>query len=143
LYSATSPEKFATLFYGIIDAATHRLTYCNAGHDPPLLLPAHSQPQRLQGGGVVLGVLPDFAYEEDSVSMEINDTVLVFSDGITEAMNSSEEEFGERRLLLALQNTKSATAENIIKFILEEVRRHAGESSQADDMTLLVIKRIS
>jgi len=143
LYNATTPEKFATLFFGVLDAVTHRLTYCNAGHDPPVLLPAQGRPQRLHTGGVVLGFLNEFAYQEASVSMHVNDILLVYSDGITEAMNSSEEEFGEQRLLQALQRAQAHTAETIINFILEEVRHFAAGSSQADDMTLVVIKRIA
>jgi serine phosphatase RsbU (regulator of sigma subunit) len=141
IYQSTDPKKFATLYYGILDSKAHELKYCNAGHDNPLLLRKNQPPLRLKTGGIVLGFVPDFDYDEENIQFEPGTTLLIYSDGITEAMNAEEEEFGEERLLNILSENIELTAETIIQKILSAVNDHVGEVPQMDDMTLLVIKR--
>ena len=141
LYRSTDPEKFATLFYGILDFAKHKLTYSNAGHENPFLFGTNSSPGRLETGGTVLGVVENFPFEQDTVSMNPGDLLVIFSDGITEAFDVSDNQFGENQLAEVIKKHKNEPAETITNRIIEAVRQHAGAAPQADDLTLVVIKR--
>jgi sigma-B regulation protein RsbU (phosphoserine phosphatase) len=141
LYRSTDMKKFATLFYGLLDFKKHNLHYCNAGHDYPFLFSQGVRPQRLKTGGVVLGFVPYFTYEEATIPIKKNDIFIVYSDGITEAMNSSEEEFGEDRLIEVVGDNKKDSPEVLIEKILSAVSDHSGDEPQMDDMTLVVVKR--
>jgi serine phosphatase RsbU (regulator of sigma subunit) len=143
IFRSTDEEKFATLFYGIIDCGTHRISYSNAGHNYPLLLKAGGQPSRLELGGLILGCFEDCTYSEDTIVLDPGDVLLIYSDGITESINADEDEFGEGKLIDILWKNSSGAAAQIIDQIVRAVRAHAGESSQRDDMTLLVVKRIA
>ncbi|HGY54060.1 MAG TPA: GAF domain-containing protein [Caldithrix abyssi] len=143
LFNNTSAEKFATLFYGVIDTADHTLSFCNAGHDPPYLLSTLGRMRRLKSGGIVLGFLSDFAYSEEDISLEKGDVLFLFSDGVTEAMNPAEKEFSEERLEQVLQELRENSAREIIDTVLSEIRQHMAGANQADDITMVVIKRIN
>ena len=141
MYLNTDPQKFATLFYGILDVKNHRIRFCNAGHDNPFLLGPDLQTQRLHVGGPVLGFLPECAYEEAEVNLNPGDILLIYSDGITEAFNTREEEFGEKRLEKLVRENREKTADQLINLIFESVREFASGMPQMDDMTLFIIKR--
>ena len=143
IYRSTDEEKFATLFYGVIDCGTHRISYSNAGHNYPLLLKAGGKPSRLELGGLILGCFEDYAYSEDTVLLDPGDVLLIYSDGITESINADEDEFGEGKLIDILWKNSAGTAAQLIDQIVGAVRAHVGESSQRDDMTLLVIRRVA
>jgi sigma-B regulation protein RsbU (phosphoserine phosphatase) len=143
IYKATDAEKFVTLFYGVLDGGTHELTYSNAGHNYPLLLKAGQKPVRLELGGLILGCLEEYSYTEGTLRLEAGDALLIYSDGITEAINANDEEFGEGKLADILRGNSEDTATQLIDRIVSAVRAHAGESSQMDDMTLLVIRRVA
>jgi len=143
IYRSTDAEKFVTLFYGILDGGTHELTYSNAGHNYPLLLKAGEIPVRLELSGLILGCLEDYSYTEGAIRLDAGDALLVYSDGITESINGNEEEFGEEKLADILRRNSADTATQLIDRIVSAVRAHAGESSQMDDMTLLVIRRVA
>jgi sigma-B regulation protein RsbU (phosphoserine phosphatase) len=143
LYRTTSAEKFATLFFGCLDTAGHVLHYCNAGHNYPLLLRRQAEPLRLSAGGVALGCFSEFPFEESAVALQPGDQLVVFSDGISEAVNQADEEFGEERVgNLAATHLDDSSAE-LIEKILHAVGRHAAGRAQHDDMTLVVVKRLS
>jgi len=141
LFRSTDADKFATLFYGVLDRETHRFACANAGHNYPLLLKPGSEPVRLDLGGLILGCLEEFSYTEGVVEFSPGDTLLIYSDGITESLDANEEEFGEERLASLLRTGGADTAERLIDRIVAAVRAHAGELSQMDDMTLLIIRR--
>lgn len=141
LYHNTAPTKFATLFYAILDSSNNEVTYCNAGHNDPLLISDGNKISKLSTGGIVVGVQPFIPFEEAKIPLNNNDTLVVFSDGITEAMNSKEEEFGDERLQAVLTENRNESAEKLIQIILKEVKHHAGNQPQMDDMTIVVIKR--
>lgn len=141
LYHSTDFKKFATVFYGILDYKKHQLIYTNGGHDDPIFFSKGKASQRLSSGGTVLGFVEQFAYTEDTVSLKPNDFFVIYSDGITEAMNLHEEEFGEARLMSVIQKFNDQPPQKIIDEIISSVNAHAGDAPQMDDMTLVVIKR--
>ena len=141
LYQSTSSEKFVTLFYSILDPSTHTLSFSNAGHDAPMLFARGGDIRRLETGGIVLSILEEFPYEEESATLTPGDTLVIYSDGITEAINPNQELFGEERLLATIRSHRDATANEMIDHIVATVKAHAGPTPQADDMTLVVIKR--
>jgi sigma-B regulation protein RsbU (phosphoserine phosphatase) len=141
LFQNTSAEKFVTLFYAVIDTRTNSLNYCNAGHERPMLFSGTRMPGRLDAGGVVLGILEDFPFQEDTVQLKPGDVLVIFTDGISEAMNEAEEQFGEQRLEAAIRKYRDRPAAELKDQIIAAVRAHAGNVSQMDDITLMVIKR--
>jgi len=141
LFRNTSAEKFATLFFGCLGVSDHVLHYCNAGHNYPFLFSAGKAPQRLSAGGLALGCLESFPFEESRVELAPGDRLVIFSDGISEAVNGNGEEFGEPRLQELAAVDAGATSAELIEKILQAVGRHAGAQPQMDDMTLLVIQR--
>ena len=141
LYRSTDPEKFATLFYGVLDLQHHTLTFSNAGHENPYLFKKQDGVLRLIAGGTVLGVVDHFPFDEEVVGIDPGDLLVVFSDGITEAFNTDDEQFGEVRLEGVLRACMEDPAEKIIDKIVNAVNAFAGEAAQADDLTLVVMKR--
>lgn len=141
LYRSTSDEKFVTLFYGLLNTKSHRLTYTNAGHDYPIIFSRNKKPQRLQSGGIVLGIMESFPFEEESVVMEPGDILVIYSDGVCEAMNDARELFDEDRLIAAVKKCKDRSAAGIVEGVISAAEKHAGSHPQFDDMTLIVVKR--
>ena len=141
LYNSTEPSKFATLFYGILNPESNEIVFCNAGHNNPFLFSADGNVKELKTGGLILGCLPGSEYEEENVSINRNDIIVIFSDGISEAMNENEEEYGEERLKEFISNHLDESPDKIIENILSDVRIFVGKAPQWDDMTLLIIKR--
>ncbi|HEX9614486.1 MAG TPA: SpoIIE family protein phosphatase, partial [Bacteroidota bacterium] len=143
LFRSTSPEKFVTLFYAILDPNNHTLSYCNAGHDNPFLVRADGSVQRLNTGGLVLSIMEGMGYEEETVPLTPGDLFVLYSDGITESMNQSQEQFGEDRLLTVLRDHRTGSGREILDEIIKAAKGHAGKEPQADDMTVVVVKRIA
>jgi sigma-B regulation protein RsbU (phosphoserine phosphatase) len=137
----TGMGKFVTLFYGLLDCHKFQIKYCNAGHDHPMLFRNGKLHDRLTTGGLVLGFLPEYDYQEDVISLVPGDVLVIYSDGVTEAMNENEEEFGEDRLQEIVEKNYHLSATDMVEHIISEVRDHAGRVSQSDDITLLVIRR--
>ena len=133
-----SSGKFITMFYGVLDTARHKLRYTNAGHIPPVLIRKDGSLERLGEGGIVLGVLTDATYEEVEVSFAPGDRLVLFTDGITEANDTLDDEFGMERLteLLLLHRTKPAS--QMLGAILHEVGQFTSQGFQ-DDATVLII----
>jgi len=141
LFRSTGPEKFATLFYGILHPRNNMLVYCNAGHNPPLLLRSDGRIEMLDTSGIVLGALDDFGFSTGSTSFEPGDLLAIFSDGVTEAWNCHQEEFGEQRLRTEIQHLRGASASNVLEAIFRAVRDHAGTYPQSDDITVVIMRR--
>lgn len=141
LYESTDSDRFATCFYGVLDTTKHCLRYSNAGHDRPILFSASGESETLDSSGLVLGILPDSDYVESSISIEPGDFLLVYSDGIIDAADSEEHEFGLARLTELVRETHDATAKDLLNRILQAVNSHAAGAPQTDDMTLVVIRR--
>jgi sigma-B regulation protein RsbU (phosphoserine phosphatase) len=130
--------RFATFFYGRIDAAGRRIVYSNAGHNPPLLVRADGSVARLSEGGMVLGVFPDNAYEQAELPLASGDRLLFYTDGITEARNPAGEEYEEEKLSAAGQASRRLAVEAMKDAILTDVNTFTGGQFE-DDATLIVV----
>jgi sigma-B regulation protein RsbU (phosphoserine phosphatase) len=139
IYLNSPAEKYATLFLSRYDAETRRLSYCNAGHLPPILLEGQGV-QMLEPTGMVVGLFPNASYQAKSVEMSPGSTLAIFTDGVTEAVNGTDEEFGDERLLEALRGSRARTPEGIYKFVIEKIRAWQGDLPQHDDITLIIAK---
>lgn len=142
LLQSTSPEKFVTLFYGVLDFEHHTLTYVNAGHEYPYLFSGSDDPQRLSTGGAPLSIIDRFPFEEQVVPVSPGDVLVVFSDGVSEAMNADGEQFGQERLAALIAECRGCTPEAIIQRIIGGVQHHRGAAPQNDDITLVVLNRL-
>lgn len=141
LYRSTDLQKFATLFYGILETTESIFHFSNAGHDPPFLINSNKEVTRLIKGGTVLGFLEDYQFEEDFIKLNSNDTIVIYSDGITEALNEKSEEFGEDRLLAILKENIKSSADMIIEEVFNAIKKFVNDVSQSDDITIVVIKK--
>jgi sigma-B regulation protein RsbU (phosphoserine phosphatase) len=141
----TRANMFVTVFYGILDPEAGTLTYANAGHNPPLLLGASGDApaQRLRRTGMALGVIQEATWTQKRLRLAPGDTLVLYSDGITEAQNRHEVFFGEERLLDVAQAKVGSSAGGLRDALLAEVHHFVGETTQFDDITLMVLVRDS
>jgi serine phosphatase RsbU (regulator of sigma subunit) len=135
-------NRFITFFYGVLDPAGGELSFANAGHNPPVVVRASGESEMLEGGGPVLGVLSIAPYGEERVPLSSGDLIAIYSDGVTEATNTSGEEYGEQRLIDVLQNLRRESADAIVSTVMESLNRFTLGAPQADDITLVVAKRL-
>ena len=131
-------DRFVTLFYAQLDGPSRQLRYVSAGHNPPFVLHRDGSHERLHEGGIVLGVFANQSFKSGAVKLQSGDRMLLYTDGVTEACNSDDEEFGEERLLQVLQQNPARTAIDIQKNILQTVAEFSHGTWQ-DDATLLVV----
>jgi phosphoserine phosphatase RsbU/P len=131
-------DRFVTLFYAQLDGPSRQLRYVSAGHNPPFVVRRDGSHERLREGGVVLGVFANQKFKSDVTQLRSGDRLVLYTDGVTEASNSDDEEFGEERLLRVLQENASSPAAEIQKKILQSVAAFSRGTWQ-DDATLLVI----
>ena len=140
IHQNTDSNKFITLFYGLLSTESDQVTYCNGGHDQPVYVKSDTEVKHLHTGGIPLGFLPDYDYQQVEMQFESGATLLLYSDGVTEAMNHNEEEFGLDRLTETLKRNRNKRASEVIHEILEEIKRFSGETPQMDDVTLIIKK---
>ena len=140
LFQSTPPEKYATLFLGFYDDRKYSLTYCNAGHLPPIILSADGSLRRLEAGGTVVGLFPDRDYEEETVELYPGDVFIAFSDGLTEPENEFGE-FGEERLLETIAAYRHLPLERICEHAVSAIQDWIGSTEQPDDITLVLARR--
>jgi sigma-B regulation protein RsbU (phosphoserine phosphatase) len=139
VYEASASNRYATFFFGTYDPQARVLQYVNAGHNPPFVLRCNSEVVRLTAGGPVIGLLTHSIYEQQRFALEPGDLLLAFTDGISEAMSSAEEEWGEERLEAVAQRC-TGDAQEVLREIIQEVDVFTAGEPQYDDMTLLVLK---
>jgi len=137
LVRRTIESRFATLLYGVL--CDGRLTYSSAGHNPALIV-GPGEVRRLERGGLILGAFPGASFEEETVSLDPGDVVVVFSDGITEAVRPDGSEFGEERLLAAIRGGRELPPTRLLHEVLDSVREFIGDAKQSDDLTALVLR---
>ncbi|MCK5005514.1 MAG: SpoIIE family protein phosphatase, partial [Candidatus Aminicenantes bacterium] len=134
LFHNTPPEKFSTFFYGILDSKNHKITYSNAGHNYPYLLSDKKGIVQLEEGDIVLGCLEEFQFGEHSISLKPEDLLIIYSDGITEAINENEEELGEDEMIKVIVENQDLSLADMTDKIMEKVKLHSGDNLQYDDM---------
>ena len=141
LYENTPPEKYATFFCSVYDDETGRLSYTNAGHLKPILV-RDGKAIRLEGGGMVAGLLPDVKYEQQDVVLRTDDLLAIFSDGIPEAMDGTQQEFGEARLAELLVTEMDEPLDNIISVVTSAVGKWIHDPEGRDDLTLVLLRKL-
>jgi len=155
LFESTDPERFATLFLAVLDPTQHTLHYASAGHDPPLLLHQNGETKWLPPAGTSLGMVPIMTYPERVVSLACGDTLVMYTDGITEASDPAGQEFSRRGLETVVRSSRAASAEQILAAIVAAAHQHTGIAVDAiadspappdrnagdDDLTLIVLRR--
>lgn len=139
VYESSATNRYATFFFGIYQPTNRLLRYVNAGHNPPYVV-RKSEVHALEGGGPVIGLLPDAIYEECRLLLEPGDLLLAYTDGISEALNLQDQEWGEERMLAAARARLPENASTILRHIVSEADRFASTAPQHDDMTLLLMK---
>lgn len=137
----TAGGKFVTLFYGEADPSTGQLRYVNAGHNYPLLRRADGRLETLQTGGVPLGLFESMPYAEGTIAFGPEDALLLFSDGITEAVDAFQQEYGDERLEALWASVEGGTPGEAIAHVMQAVATFRGDAAQNDDMTAVVIAR--
>jgi sigma-B regulation protein RsbU (phosphoserine phosphatase) len=136
--SNIATNRFITFFYCLYDTRKKRLTYTGAGHDAPILIKQDGSHARLREGGAVLGVFPDWEYEQNEVAFGPGDRLLLFTDGVTEVRNSGGEEFGEPRLVEVMRRHRLLGAYDLQMKVMRTVAEFSGGEFQ-DDATLLAM----
>lgn len=141
LYANTSSDKFVTFFCGRLNSREKTFTFCNAGHNPPLLLRADGTLEGLSEGGLILGIMETLMpYEEKTVPLDCGDVLLCYTDGVSEALNGENEEFTEERLERSLRACAGESSLCIVEHITRDVQAHAANAPQSDDITMLVLR---
>jgi sigma-B regulation protein RsbU (phosphoserine phosphatase) len=135
-------NRFITFFFCVLDAAAGELRFANAGHNPPMIVRASGETEMLEGGGPVLGILSIAPYSEERARLEPGDMLVLYSDGVTEATNHEFDEFGEERLLEVLKAHREDPAPEIVEAVTKALAEFAAGAPQADDITLVVAKRV-
>jgi serine phosphatase RsbU (regulator of sigma subunit) len=138
LIRRSTQARFVTVTYSVLEP-DGRLCYSNAGHGPPLLI-GRDGLRQLDKGGLILGLFPNAHYEEETIQLHEGDTLVMFSDGVTEAMNAAGDEFGEQRLIDCIEAHRSDKPAELLDAILAAVRDFAADAVQNDDVTALVLR---
>lgn len=143
VYESSSANRYATFFYAQYEASTRALVYVNGGHNPPLLFTvADDEPIRLDAGGPAIGLLPEAEYQQGRVVLGPGDVLVAFTDGISEAMNTADEDWGEARLIDAVRNQRALTAAALIQRVMTSVDAFVASAPQHDDMTAVVVRAV-
>jgi len=140
MYSALSSEKYVTLFYGVFNFEEQTFDYVNAGHNYPLVVHTDGSCDELTIGGPVIGALPGMTYQSSHVKLCHDDLIFFFTDGLSEAMDSAEREYGEERVKNFVCAHREQDPASLVQLILNDVRSHDPSDPPADDTTIVAIK---
>ena len=142
VFEASASNRYATFFYGQYDPAQGKFDFVNAGHNPPMLFHRADggAVTRLEPGGTVIGLIENADYQQGSVRISPGDLLVAFTDGISEAMNLEDEEWGEDRLLDSIRGCQAKTAQELLECVFAAATQFAGAAPQHDDMTLVVLR---
>ena len=138
LYRRGIESRFVTLMYGVLDP-DGQLVYCNAGHNPPLIISKEGV-RRLERGGPIVGLFEGASYEEETLRLKAGDWLIIFSDGISEAMSASGEEYGEPRIIECIERNAAMDPSRLIEALFSDVREFARGAAQSDDITAMVLR---
>ena len=141
IHQNTGYDKFITAFSGIYHAETRRFDYVNAGHEPPLLVRKNGDLEQLEIGGLLLGVMQGMPYSRGSVQLDVGDAVVMFTDGVTEAMGPEQEEYTDARLQACVIAHRHESAQALVDRIQADVEAFTGPVAVlSDDRTMIVLK---
>jgi sigma-B regulation protein RsbU (phosphoserine phosphatase) len=140
LCNSAAKGKYATFFYCVFDSKHCSLVYVNAGHLPPMLFRSDGEIVRLKTGGMVLGMLPEATYTKDQINLRKGDVLVIYSDGVSEAMNIKDEEFGEERLAEVIQPNLQKSAAELKDLVLAAIEDFVGHAEQHDDLTIVIAR---
>jgi serine phosphatase RsbU (regulator of sigma subunit)/anti-sigma regulatory factor (Ser/Thr protein kinase)/putative methionine-R-sulfoxide reductase with GAF domain len=141
IFADSRSGMFVTCFCCILDTQKKEISYSNAGHYVQYLVKSKTgRIMRLQTPGKPLGVLPKETYQEKRISYDPDDVLVLYTDGVTEAVNTKNEEYGERRLKTKIRSARGSTSESIMKLIIADINKHQGTSEPFDDITLMIVK---
>jgi serine phosphatase RsbU (regulator of sigma subunit) len=142
LCESNPKQMFVTAFAGILDLRTGRVDYADAGHDSPFILQSDGVVQRVaKAGGIALGLLPSYKFSVGTLDLQPGDSLVLYTDGVTEALNGSQELFGADAMMKTLsQAGPSAGSQGVIQALLQDIHAHAGAAHQSDDITILAIR---
>jgi sigma-B regulation protein RsbU (phosphoserine phosphatase) len=139
----TDDERFVTLFCSFVDPHSQEVSYCSAGHDPPLLLTRAGELTRLETTGIAVGVMEAAPYSSKTITMNEGDVLIIYSDGVPDATNGANEAFGAERLEEVVRENKDAASPELIEAIFKAVADHVDGAAQFDDLTIVVVRRKS
>jgi len=142
LWESTDDHQFVTAFYGVLDERRRILTYCNAGHNPVILIRADGSASRLETGGLILGAFSDSVYWENFVQILPDDLLLLYTDGVTEIYNDEEQEYGVDRLQSLATLNRHRSAKEITLLVKDQILDFAADKTPQDDFTLVVLKAL-
>jgi sigma-B regulation protein RsbU (phosphoserine phosphatase) len=141
IFNNTDTEKYITFFYGQLDLNTLELSFVNAGHNPPYLIHKNKEIDELSDGGIILGMMPNMPYKIGSCKLQHGDTLLMYTDGVTETMTKDDEEYEEQRLKKFMDaNCSTLSPEQINQALIQELTDFANGAQQSDDITILTLK---
>ncbi len=140
VYENTPSEMFITFFMLCVDPVRKCIRYVNAGHNPPFLVKNDGRVKTLSRGGLLFGISDSVTYEEGEIQLENGDMILMYTDGVSEAMNSAEEEFGEKRLAEIASRNRTVPLPELLALIEERVGHYHGSREYEDDFTLLAVR---
>jgi len=139
IYDASPSNRYATFFYGVYDPKTREFIYVNGGHNPPMVFRG-PEVLRLEEGGPVVGLFGPAQYSQASIQLQSGDTMVLFTDGVSEAMNAADDEFDEPRLMEAVRSGVGLNASELIDHVMIACDAFVGGAPQHDDMTLVVVR---
>src|SRR5207248_6579002 len=142
LYRSTGPSSYATFFYAEVDEDKRQLRYVNAGHNPPFLLRNCQTKlmEQLSTGGTIIGMFPQMRYEEAVVDLRSGDLLMAFTDGVPEALNPADEEFGEDRIREMLTRFGHLPVDDIAAELAGSLKAWIADAAQYDDLTFVLMK---
>jgi sigma-B regulation protein RsbU (phosphoserine phosphatase) len=141
LADESPPNMFVTGFYGVLDTRNGSFEYTNGGHNLPFIISEQGEVRQIENiGGMLLGAIPDSEYDSNIVSLKPGETILFYTDGITEAFNKNDEEYEEHRLSDVLKSKHSFDAEKIVRSVIDDVNNFADGVVQSDDITCMALK---
>ena len=140
LYDSISRNKFASFFYAQINMDTDKIMYSNAGHNPPIIVHADGSVCELTTGGIVLGYIQNYTYQQSEIEFHPNEIFAAYTDGVTETLNNKEEEFGEQRFKDIIIQNRDKPVEQIRKKVIQALKEFSNNNNPVDDVTIIICK---
>lgn len=141
LYESITSGNFVSAVYGVLDSDKHIFTYANCGHNPPIFLKEDGSIEYLKEGGQILGISPAVEYKQGQVELKPGELIVLYTDGVTEVFDEKGQEFGEARLLAALKEHSQKSSAEMLRSIVDSVRKYAAPEHIFDDLTMVILKR--